>query len=122
MNLGGTPADIEQQLRSLAGEIQRRAVEEMSMGSARTGTSARRYGVMRFNCQLRIFSGLSVFPSRDIRRGHSPWRWPTRFIVSPVNRVAMVEPLLTGRSGKIQDQTRYHRPQISPDRARRPGH
>ena len=40
--------------------------------------------------------------------------------VSSVNRVATVEPLLTDRSDKNQDQTKDQRRQILPDRARRP--
>ena len=34
------------------------------------------------------------------------WRLPNRVIVSSVKRVATVEPLLTDRSGKNQDQSK----------------
>jgi hypothetical protein len=65
-----------------------------------TGKSGRRQLPDRRKQQARRFGNLNASLSRDIRRCHSPWRWPTRVIVSSVNRVATVESPLTERFGE----------------------
>jgi hypothetical protein len=57
---------------------------------------------------MQTFGDLSALLSRDILRGHSPWRWPTRFIVSSVTQAVTVEPSLTAVRQKSRTKPRIN--------------